>query len=298
MVLTILTFASICFAYSLADGFTSYTTTTKSINQQATSHNGELILSNGAVEKISRDLDRKNKMMEAEATITLAKDSADIVLAADGNLIQNLIVDESALAASAQIKDTVRETFVDGPQRFRDSLPLGMGSLLPRLPFEEQLAPFVKKTGKEIQAQALAEKIALVLTARNGQIESSSKKITDVADGSPTTASDVLQSLRELEPEQAALVIKELRENVPKYGPLLGQLGTKFVSTLLSTASTSIETTLHQLEVTGDAVPDANLKVVFKGLSNVAQRSATALSPARNELEESTVSSLTVGNRR
>lgn len=282
----------------MADGFTSYTTTTKSINQQATSHNGEIILSNGAVEKISRDLDRKNKMMEAEATITLAKDSADIVLAADGNLIQNLIVDESALAASAQIKDTVRETFVDGPQRFRDSLPLGMGSLLPRLPFEEQLAPFVKKTDKEIQAQALAEKIATVLTARNGQSESSTNKKADLVDGSPTTASDVLQSLRELEPEQAALVLKELRENVPKYGPLLGQLGTKFVSTLLNTASTNIETTLFQLEVSGDAVPDANLKVVFKGLSNVAQRSATALSPGRKEVEESTVSSLTVGNRR
>ena len=280
----------------MADGFTSYTTTTKSINQQATSNNGEIILSNGAVEKISRDLERKNKMMEAEATITLAKDSADIVLAADGNLIQNLIVDESALAASAQIKDSVRETFVDGPQRFRDSLPLGVGSLLPRLPFEEQLAPFVKKTEKEIQAQALADKIVTVLTARNAQSDSSRK--SDVVDGSPTTASDVLQSLRELEPEQAALVLKELRENVPKYGPLLGQLGTKFVSTLLNTASTNIESTLHQLETTGDTVPDANLKVVFKGLSNVAQRSATALSPARNQQEESTASSLVVGNRR
>ena len=289
---------SVLFGCSLADGFTSYTTTTKSINQQATSHNGEIILSNGAVEKVSRDLDRKNKMMEAEATITLAKDSADIVLAADGNLIQNLIVDESALAASAQIKDRVRETFVDGPQRFRDSLPLGMGSIFPRLPFEEQLAPFVKKTEKEIQAQALADKIATVLTSRNGQSDSSGIKKGDVVDGSQTTASDVLQSLRELEPEQAALVLKELRENVPKYGPLLGQLGTKFVSTLLTTASKNIESTLYELDVSGDAVPDENVKVVFKGLSNVALRGATALSPGRKEKEESSSSSLVVGNRR
>ena len=285
------------YSCSLADGFTSYTTTTKSINQQATSHSGEIILLNGAVEKVSRDLERKNKMMEAEATITLAKDSADIVLAADGNLIQNLLVDESALAASAQIKDSVRETFVDGPQRFRDSLPLGMGSLLPRLPFEDQLAPFVKKSEKEIQAQALADKIVTVLTARNGQNDVTTKKKGDVVDGSPTSASDVLQSLRELEPEQAALVLKEFRENVPKYGPLVGQLGTKFVSTLLSTASTNIDATLHQLEVAGDTVPDENVKVVFKGLSNVAQRSATALSPGRKEQEES-VSSLVIGNRR
>jgi hypothetical protein len=283
---------------SLADGFTSYTTTTKSINQQATSHNGEIILSNGAVEKVSRDLERKSKMMEAEATITLAKDSADIVLAADGNLIQNLIVDESALAASAQIKDTVRETFVEGPQRFRDSLPLGLGSFLPPLPFEEQLAPFVIKTEKEIQAQTLADKIAVVLTARNGQSDSTATKKGDAMIGSQTTASDVLQSLRELEPEQAALVLKELRENVPKYGPLLGQLGTKFVSTLLNTASTNIETTLHQLEISGGTVPDENVKVVFKGLSNVAQRSATALSPGRKEQEESASSSLVLSNRR
>ena len=43
-----------------------------------------------------------------EATITLAKDSADILLAPGGNLVQNLIVEESATALSAQVKDTLR----------------------------------------------------------------------------------------------------------------------------------------------------------------------------------------------
>jgi hypothetical protein len=280
----------------LADGFTSYTTTTKSINQQATSNNGELILTNGAVEKISRDLDRKNKMMEAEATITLAKDSADIFLAPDGNLIQNLFVDESALAASAQIKDSVRETLVDGPQRFRDSLPLGIGSFLPPLPFEQQLAPFVTKTKKEMEAQALASKLNSLLTARNGQNDSNGKKISDSLESLPTTTSDVLQSLRELEPEQAALVLKELRENLPKYGPLVGQLGTKFVSTLLSTASANIESTLTDLEES--TVPDESFKILIKGVSNVAKQGATVILPSRKELDEVASSSLAVSSRR
>jgi hypothetical protein len=272
--------------FSLADGFTSYTTTTKTINQQAKSHNGELILTTGEVEKISRVMDRKNKMIEAEATITLAKDSADIFLAPDGNLIQNLFIGESALAASAQFKDTIRDTLVDGPQRFRDSLPLGIGSLLPPLPFEERVAPFVIKSEKEIQAQALAEKLSTVLMSRNGESSSSvfvPKENPAVDGGFPTTTSAVVQSLRELEPEQAALVLKELRENVPKYGPLLGQLGTKFVATLLSTASSNVETTLAQLDSKSGDVLDDGFKLVMKNLSAVAQRSAIAMSPNTKE---------------
>lgn len=272
--------------FSLADGFTSYTTTTKTINQQAKSHNGELILTTGEVEKISRVLDRKNKMIEAEATITLAKDSADIFLAPDGNLIQNLFIDESALAASAQFKDTIRETLVDGPQRFRDSLPLGIGSFLPPLPFEQRVAPFVVKSEKEIQAQALAEKLSTVLMSRNGETSSSAlvpQGNAAMDGGFPTTTSAVVQSLRELEPEQAALVLKELRENVPKYGPLLGQLGTKFAATLLSTASSNVETTLAQLDATSSDVLDEGFKLVMKNLSTVAQRSASAIAPSAKE---------------
>ena len=80
-------------------------------------------------------------MAEAEATITLAKDLAGIFLAPGGNLVQNLLVEESALATSAQFKDSVRDAFVDGSQRFRDALPFGVGSMLPPLPFEDQVAP-------------------------------------------------------------------------------------------------------------------------------------------------------------
>ena len=94
----------------------------------------------------SRSRDRKNRMIEAESSITLAKDSADILFAPEGNLLQNLLIEESALAISAQFKDQVRVTFFDGPKLFRDSLPFGVGSFLPPLPFEEQMEPFIRKT--------------------------------------------------------------------------------------------------------------------------------------------------------
>jgi hypothetical protein len=264
--------------FSLADGFTSYTTTTKTINQQAKSHDGEIILVNGEVEKVSRDRERKNKMVEAEATITLAKDSADIFLAPGGNLVQNLLVEEGALAASARFKDSVRETLVDGPKRFRESLPFGVGSMLPPLPFEDQVAPFVIKTEKEIRAQQLAEKIAS-LVSRNGKSPDSKE------DGiNPQATAAVIQSLRELEPEQAALVVKELRENLPKYGPLVAQLGGKFISTLLNTASKNIDTTLIELELAGEHQDDS-FRAAVKGLSTAAQRGATAMAPSNSRSE-------------
>jgi hypothetical protein len=42
----------------------------------------------GTARKPGRVIDRKNRMIEAESSITLAKDSADILLASDGNLLQ------------------------------------------------------------------------------------------------------------------------------------------------------------------------------------------------------------------
>ena len=259
----------------LADGFTSYTTTTKTINQQATSHRGEVILTSGNVEKVSKDTERKNKMVEAEATITLAKDSADILLNPDGNLVQNLLVEESALAASARFKDTVRESLVDGPQHFRDSLPFGVGSLFPPLPFEEQLAPFVRKTEKEIKAQQLAMKIADFFTPQAGH---DTVRVGVERGINPEATLAVVETLRELEPEQAALVLKEIRENLPKYAPLLGQLGSKFTATLLNTASKNIDTTLTELELAGES-PNEAFRTTVKGLSSAAQRSASAIAP-------------------
>lgn len=221
-------------------------------------------------------------MVEAEATITLAKDSADIFLAPGGNLVQNLLIEESALAASAGFKDSVRSTLIDGPQFFRDSLPFGVGSMLPPLPFEDQVAPFVRKTEKEIKAQQLAEKVS-ALVPRTGKIPARQEEGL-VHNAQATSA--VIQTLRELEPEQAALVVKELRENFPKYAPLVAQLGGKFISTLLNTASKNIETTLIELELAGEP-PDDGFRAAVKGLSTAAQRGANAMVP-NNRKEEST----------
>lgn len=266
----------------LADGFTSYTTTTKTINRQASARNGEVVLTSGEVEKVSKEKERKKRMVEAEATITLAKDSADILLAPSGNLVQDLLVEESALAASAQFKDAVRRALVDGPQQFRDSLPLGVGSLLPPLPFEAPLTPFLRKTPQEEQAQALAEKIA--------QLAPSAAAASGVSSGGSggsdnRAVSQVVDSLRELDAEQAALVLKEMRENLPKYAPLMQQLGSKFVRTLLTTASSNLETALLELERTGSGgggLPSADtalLKGTAQRLSAAARRGAEALAP-------------------
>jgi hypothetical protein len=97
-----------------------------------------------------------------------------------------------------------------------------------------------------------------------------------------------MSSLRELEPEQAALVLKELRENLPRYAPLMGQLGGKFVSTLLKTASKNIDTTLIELELAGEN-PDELFRTSMKGLSTAAQRGADLLVPDRSSDASSSV---------
>jgi hypothetical protein len=57
----------------------------------------------------------------------------------------------------------------------------------------------------------------------------------------PAAIRSITETLREKEPEQAALVIKEIRENFPRYAPMAAQLGGKFMSTLCNTASSNIE---------------------------------------------------------
>jgi len=81
-----------------------------------------------------------------------------------------------------------------------------------------------------------------------------------------------------LEPEQAALVLKEIRENLPKYAPLVGQLGSKFTASLLNTASKNIETTLTELELAGES-PNEAFRATVKGLSSAALRGASTIAP-------------------
>jgi hypothetical protein len=247
----------------LADGFSTYTTTTKTTNalNAAESHEPK---------------DSKLKLVEAQAAITLAKDSADVLLDPNGNLLQNLLVEESALAASARVKDQLKDTFVDAPRRFRDSLPFGVGGFLPPLPFEVAVSPFVKKTETEEKAQKLVNKIGELLQSQSGGDEPSQQSVDPQA---------INALVSDLEPEQAAFIVKELRENLPKYTGLLGQLGTKFVVSILQKASYNIETTLTELE---GKETDQLTVVAARGLSNAAQQGAKTMQQGSKKQDEAT----------
>lgn len=78
----------------LADGFTSYTASTKTINQQAKAFDAQFTPTDQQAEGIDMSIERKNRIVQAEAAITIAKDSADILLSAKGNLVQNILVQE------------------------------------------------------------------------------------------------------------------------------------------------------------------------------------------------------------
>jgi len=208
----------------LADGFSRYTTTSKSVNQEMKQRNEgvEIMLNDPNVMDPVRQKneDRDAKLAQAEAALTLAKDSADILLAADGNLVQNILIDESALATSANVKDALRNTLVDGPKRFRESLPL-IGSILPPSPLEKSVAPFLKKTTQEENAQDLIAKVSTAIPRPSPPTFPGASTI----DGVPFAQDS--GSASSVDPEQAAMVAKEVRENLPKYAPLVGQLGGK-----------------------------------------------------------------------
>lgn len=166
-----------------------------------------------------KSADRDAKIAQAEATLTLAKDSADILLAADGNLVQNIIIDESVLATSANVKDALKSTLVDVPKRLRESLPL-IGSILPPSPLETGVSPFLKKTKQEENAQVLIGKITASIP----------RPLPPTFPGMPIDGvidESSIQVDSNIDAEQVAMVAKEVRENLPKYAPLVGQLGGK-----------------------------------------------------------------------
>ena len=133
----------------LADGFARYTATTKVMD--GLGHKaGDIVAVNSEKANGSGASQPKPSLSDAEAAVTLAKDSADVLLAPGGNLVQNLLVEEGALATSADVKDLLT-LFADGPQKLRDSLPLG--TFLPKLPLEDSVRPFLKKTEAEMKAQ-------------------------------------------------------------------------------------------------------------------------------------------------
>lgn len=230
----------------LADGFSRYTTTSKSINQEMEERNAgvELMVNDpNVVDPVRRrHRDRDQRLAEAEATLTLAKDSADILLAADGNLVQNILIDESALAASANVKDVLRNALVDGPKRFRDTLPV-IGSILPPLPLEKGIAPFLKKTTQEEKAQDLVGRISHSIPHPSppALLIGSSVDVVTVTDSSVPSPADSNVDL-----EQTAIVVKGVRENLPVYAPLVGRLGGKVSMDLIQyVACGSVEYATH-----------------------------------------------------
>ena len=130
----------------LADGFTTYTTTTKIVSQGGNNNKNDA--------KSSESKSSINTDITAEAAIALAKDSADILLNPTGNLVQNLLVEESATAVHANVKDALREVLINNPERLRASLPFGF--LIPKFP-GEQVAMFLQKSHREEQVQTLLE---------------------------------------------------------------------------------------------------------------------------------------------
>lgn len=152
------------------------------------------------------------------ATIALLKDGAEILLNPKGNLLQTILLEEGALAASAQVKDLLQQNLLL-PSRVRQLLSLPEEI---ELPLEKPLQTLLKKTPSEEQAQALAGTLLEMAQEQQQQPRSSSLA--------------PLSSPPALELEQTALILKELRESAPKYGPWVGTLGNKFMAQLWKTA--------------------------------------------------------------
>ena len=256
----------------LADGFSTYTTTSKSIaSNEATSSK---ILQAANNRSLSPE-ERREKIAQTQATLALAKDSADILLNSNGNLVQTLLVEESVRATSAQVKDNLRSMLVDNPQRFRDSLPLGVGSFLPALPFEKQISPFLGKTEDEINAQQLADKLLSLVTQQQVESIRGGNKLASVnAESLPPGVSTLVA---DLDAEQLAMLSRELRESAPKYFPLAGLLGAKFVEGLLQSVAANIDAGLAEIESRSEQ-SDAITTVTARGLSTAAKRGADVIS--------------------
>lgn len=241
-------------------GFSTYTTTTKILGGKNNLADEEVHEKQGAVSN--------------EAALTLAKDSADIILAEEGNLVQNLIVNESATAASAQLKDAIREALIDRPQRIRDSLPFGAGNLLPKPPVEV-LEPFLRKSNEEAKAQQLVEQLISLAPP----VPSDLNSLVSNNNSNGANGSNLQATLQNVDLEQLAWISKELRENVPKYAPLVGGLGNKFTSSVLEKVSESIDQALKEKQ--GDSMDERIVRFSAEGVRNAAKQGASALKPSK-----------------
>lgn len=241
------------------DGFTKYTTTTKIVSQGKNVDGPQ-----------THDGKRATAFSSSEAVLTLAKDSADILLAPSGNLVQNLLIEESAIAVNANVKDTLRRLLVDNPKQIRSSLPLGLGNFLPEGPVNE-VERFLKKTERERQLQLLVDKLSSNMIPPN--------EVGDILRSFGGQNSDsIAKSIESLSVEDFALFSKAFRENASIYGPRAAKLGSKFVSTVFDKASHDIDDALNSVDTAqGIGFGEQLVRASARSVSEVAKRSSVAL---------------------
>lgn len=196
----------------MAEGFSSYTTTTKVTGNVTGVLRPSFSFSNGQYDRLNIE--------QTEAVLALVKDGADIILAERGNLVQSILVDEGVAAFSAHAKDTLRRVLLDEPNRVLSAIPLNLGRLFPPPP-EQEIEPFLRKTEEETRAQKLLTRIG---TLRRPPPELPATRNAKV------TSNSGLEGATEFNAEQLAMIAKELRLNFPKYAPLVGRLGGKVSS--------------------------------------------------------------------
>lgn len=265
----------------LADGFTKYTTTTKIVSEGKDAVNVSVLATNNRNNIKNDSHEKKTNRQSTEATITLVKDSADILLAPEGNLVQNLIVEESATAFSAQMKDTFREVLINNPERIRNNVPFGLGRFLPVGPIA-QIEPFLTKSKKEEKILTLAQKLTSMINTDSINPPSAAQLGELIRSLDPNNkskeANQTANVIENMSAEEIATLWKAIRENAPIYGPQVATLSGKFASSLLGKVSENIDTVIAKTSETED-LGDLLVRNSAKSISAAAKESVNALKP-------------------
>ena len=265
----------------LADGFTKYTTTTKIVSEGKDAVNVSVLATNNRNNIKNDSHEKKTNRQSTEATITLVKDSADILLAPEGNLVQNLIVEESATAFSAQMKDALREVLINNPERIRNNVPLGLGRFLPVGPIA-QIEPFLTKSKKEEKILTLAQKMTSMINTDSINPPSAAQLGELIRSLDPNNkskeANQTANVIENMSAEEIATLWKAIRENAPIYGPQVATLSGKFASSLLGKVSENIDTVIAKTSETED-LGDLLVRNSAKSISAAAKESVNALKP-------------------
>lgn len=213
----------------------------------------------------------KTSEIDARAAITLAKDSADILFHPTGNLIQQMIVEESATALHANMKDTLQDILINHPERLRATMPFGF--LIPKFPVE-QVSLFLQKSQREEQVQTLLQKFPVL---KPPSPEELGRVIRSIDTNNP------LASLVDgMSAEEVALIWKEIRENAPVYAPRVAKLGGKFASSIFEKVSEDIDSVINNTNESF-SLSDTIIRTSAKGISAAAKAAAKAGNNSNNK---------------